>query len=121
MNKVLEVRQAGFLCGRTEGGDILCGIGIRRWESVRDGFKSEGGKAVEGGGAPGFQEALVVELCIYKGYVKAPAVKEFCYMEDWGYVALSWVWNTDCVRLTALSYGCGTHPHLSLFHSFSDG
>ncbi len=64
--------------GAAEGRDVLGGVDIRRREAVWNGFELEGGKAAEGVGTSGFQQASMIELCVNKGDVKAFMVEELC-------------------------------------------
>lgn len=72
------------------------GVGVGRWEAVGNGVEPEVRRAIEGGGAPGPEEARVVVLCVYKRYVEAFVV---CKFEHWIYVALSWVSNAYSMKL----------------------
>lgn len=68
-----------MLLGReAECRDVLRGIfRVGRREAIGNGLEPEGGAAVEGGGAPGFQQTVVIVHCVYKGDVEAFGVEDF--------------------------------------------
>ena len=62
--------------GVGEGVDVLSRITVRGRKAIGDGFEAEGGKAIEGGGAPRPQQPAVVVLGVDKGDVEASGVEE---------------------------------------------
>ena len=99
LEQVPEVGQAVLPRGLAEGGDVLGGVGVGGREAVRDGAEPEGREAVEGGGAAGPQEAVVVVLGVDEGDVEALAV------EDLGQLIIGVTW--PCA-------GNGTHTACGL-------
>ena len=68
-----------MLGGVAERRHVLGGVGILRWrKSVRNSLEPERWKAVERVRASGFEETMVIVLCVNKGDVEAFLVKKFC-------------------------------------------
>lgn len=82
------------------------GVGVgRRGEAVGDGFELEIGEALDGVRAAGPDEAVVVEFGVDEGDEEAVVMEELGEAENGGYVALSRVWDDDCVWLLLLLHG----------------
>ena len=71
-----EVREAVLPGGLAQRGCVLRGSRVRRREPIGDGLEAKGREAVEGVGASGFEEALVVVLGVDEGNVEALVVEE---------------------------------------------
>ena len=98
LDEVREGRQAVRQEGFAELGDILGRVLVRGREAVRDGREAEVREAGHGGGPPGAEEAVVVELGVDEGDEEAAGVEELGELEEGVEVALRRVWDHDGVR-----------------------
>lgn len=74
--KISKRNHAILACRIKKRSDILCCIEIRGWETVGYDLESEIVQVLKRIRAPGLQEALVIELGVYKGDVKASKMEE---------------------------------------------
>lgn len=98
-----EIQERGYAVLRhrlRKQGNILSSVGVGgRREAVGDGSELETREALDGIGATGLEQAVVVELSVDEGDEEAPVVEEFSELENRGNMALCRIWDDTCSLL----------------------
>ena len=79
-------------------------ISITWWEAIWDRFKAKIREAIKRVGASRPEQTLMAVLSVDKSDEKASVVKQFCHLQQWVYMALRWVWDTQSMRFTRSSH-----------------